>query len=1354
MPKQLDFLRSFCLFLFAIFLFGCTGGSPSNGGGGGGGGGTTTLASITPTSVAIGANSVALTVNGSNFTSSSQVLVAGTKVVTTFVSSSQLTGTIPASQLDAAGTLPVTVVTGSTTTSAISFAVQNPAPAVTTLAPSSVAAGSTSASITIIGTGFVNSSTAAINGATRPTAYVSSTQLIVTLTAADLATAGSLPVTVTNAGPGGGTSAAVNLTVAANAVNSPTLTALSPSSIIAGSSDTTLVLTGTNFTATCTVQLNGTTVASQIRSSVYFYATAPSSSLGSTGTLSVTITCGGVTSNALTIAVTNPPAPTLSGLSTQTLPLNTQTSLTGYGTNFTTKTVLQLNGVSLPTTFNSETSVTAVVPSTAVVTFGGYSVAAYTPTPGGGTSAALGITPYVALTNNSMVYNPADGLFYLSVPSSAGSPYGNSVVSVDPVSGALGTPIFVGSDPDRLAISSDGSVLWVGLDGGSAVRKVNMITKTASYQFGLGGNSGVYATPPAVTALAALPGAPDSVVVAGFSSGSFNNPLMIYDSGVARANSFSTYISYPTALQVDGTRNEIYAGASNSYYVFSYSSTGLTTKTTVSSGNFSSYANDDLQDAGGRLYTDFGTVYDTESGSLLGTLYSSGTTVASGPTVADTTLSKIFVLDASTAYATPNQIQSFDLNAYTTSSTTVPIYGLAYGVSGSANPSHLTRWGANGLAFRTGAGFYSLRSNLVKDLSSTNADLGVKVSAPSTTTTGSSVKYTVTLSNAGPSPATEAALAITPPSNGVIGTVTSTQGTCSSTVACDLGTIASGSSAVVTVSVQMLTSGAATLSATALASETDPASSNNSASATVTVTGAVYNLAPALTSLSPSAIQIGQTSSTTLTVNGANFSNASTVLLGGTALTTTYIRATQLTAVVPESSSASLGWGAITVSTPSPGGGTSNALPLSFFQVLTAGLNHILYDPFTRKIMAAVGSGSSTLTGNSIVAITPETGTFGTPVPIGSQPSYLALASDGSILYTILTGAESVARFNMLTQAADFTFTPPADSSFVGGIALRGIAVQPGFPNTIALDIAAFTGIAIYDFNPTAQTATIRGQATGPYTGSSIHFLDTADLFSFDTDTSGATFNHFTVTSAGFTYYNYSQYTESTLNHFGTFTISGNLAFANNGGVADPTTTPATQLGYYPPINSYAYNDLVAPDTSLARVFFLGSTTSDASSSAPDGLIAYDQNSFLPQAATPLDMATIEGNTSYTGVDLIRWGQDGLAALTNGGHLYLLRGAAVVPQELVSNSAATLSSLSISSITHGAGNTTLSVTGSNFIRGAGVFWNGSYRTTTYTDSGDLTIAIPAADLATAGSATITVVNPGASASGSLTFTIQ
>jgi peptidoglycan/xylan/chitin deacetylase (PgdA/CDA1 family) len=54
---------------------------------------------------------------------------------------------------------------------------------------------------------------------------------------------------------------------------------------------------------------------------------------------------------------------------------------------------------------------------------------------------------------------------------------------------------------------------------------------------------------------------------------------------------------------------------------------------------------------------------------------------------------------------------------------------------------------------------------------------------------------------------------------------------------------------------------------------------------------------------------------------------------------------------------------------------------------------------------------------------------------------------------------------------------------------------------------------------------------------------------------------------------------------------------------------------------------------------------------------------------------------------------------------------------------------------------TLTVDGSNFVTGSKVRWSGSDRTTTFVSSTELLAAIPASDIAAAGSATVTVSNP-------------
>ncbi|WP_263366365.1 beta strand repeat-containing protein [Edaphobacter bradus] len=1321
-----------------------------------------TISSFSPANFIAGVTNTPLVIAGSGFVSTSSAQVNGSARPTTYISPTQLNVAFTASDLAAAGTLSVKIANpspGGGTSAAASVPVNNPIPTGLVLTPSTVTVGAPAATITVTGSGFLSNSVVNVNGSARSTTLVDATHLTFTLAATDQATQATLAVTVTNPAPGGGTSLPTILAVDLPALT-PTIASLSPTQFIVGSPDSTLLVNGTNFTNKSVVQWNGSPLATPFHSgSTRLFATVPAALLASVGTASVTVTTPTATpgtSNTASIAITTPPAPAITSINPNSAPIGTATRITVYGTNFTASSTVSFNGTVLTTTYGSSTSLTAQIPSNLDALPGNGSITVTTPAPGGGTSSSLAFTSYIPIVNNSMVYNPANGLLYVSVPSSAGAPYGDSVVSVDPATGALGNPILVGSEPNKLAISSDGTTLWVGLDGAAAVRQVNLTSNTAGLQFGLGGNSGIYANPLTALALAALPGSPNSVVV------SLSNSIAIFDNGVRRGPAPTNNYLYNSgyALQVDGTKSEIYVAANSDYYVYTYNSTGITLKTTATTGTYAAaYGIDDLQATGGRIYADSGHAYDVESGALLGTFYASGTTPASGPIVADTALGKAFVLDYSSLGYGYNQIQTFNSSDYTSaSSSVIPVNGVSSIYTGTGgNPSHLTRWGTNGLAFRASNGVFSLRSNLVKDLSSTSADLGVAIAASGSNTTGSNTTYTVTVSNAGPSDSTNVVLTALVPSSGVLVSATPSQGTCApgSTIQCNLGGITNGSSTTITIVVQQTTAGQSTLTAQVTGSEADNSLANNQATSTVTVTGNGYNVAPTLSSISPAAILAGSTD-TTVTVNGTGFTSATTVLLNGSPISTSVSSNTQLTALVPSSSLTTLGWAAISVSTPTPGGGVSTVLPLSIYKVITVGVNHILYDPFTRKLYASVGSGSATVTGNSIAAITPETGSIGTPIPIGSQPTALALSDDGQILYTILTGSSSIARFNMLTQKADFSYTPASNTYSASTNGFRDIAVLSGSENTIALDLGYTSGLGLYDFDPTNKTASLRGAVTGLYSGTSLHFLNPNTLLVFNSDT-WQTLDSYPITSAGLQYYNNTQRTSSTLLHFGSFKLSGGLAFANNGGAADPSTTPATQLGYYAPLNQNSYaNQVVAPDTSLSRVFFLGSTsTSTSYTSNVDGIIAYDQKTFLPTAAVSLNMAATEGtNTSYNGVDLIRWGQDGLAALTSGGHIYILRGPVVVPQLLNQNAAATLTAATPGSITNGAGNTLITVTGSGFLQGAAVTWNGSYRTTTWVDSSHLTVAIPASDLAAAGSATLIVTNPGASASSSITFTIN
>jgi hypothetical protein len=91
--------------------------------------------------------------------------------------------------------------------------VSNPVPTIASLSPWVVFTGAAAQTLTIKGTNFLASSTVTYNGTPHAATFVSPTSLTISLTATDLAKAGTYPVVVANPSPGGGSSAAMNFTV-------------------------------------------------------------------------------------------------------------------------------------------------------------------------------------------------------------------------------------------------------------------------------------------------------------------------------------------------------------------------------------------------------------------------------------------------------------------------------------------------------------------------------------------------------------------------------------------------------------------------------------------------------------------------------------------------------------------------------------------------------------------------------------------------------------------------------------------------------------------------------------------------------------------------------------------------------------------------------------------------------------------------------------------------------------------------------------------------------------------------------------------------------------------------------------
>ncbi len=174
---------------------------------------------LSPANATAGGGAFTLTVTGSGFINGSTVQWNGSGRTTTFISPTQLTAAITAADIATAGTASVTVFNpapGGGSSNAQTFTIStpgNPVPATTGLSPASATAGGAPFTLTVNGSGFITGSVVQWNGAVRTTTYVSSTQLTASITATDIATAGTASVTVFNPAPGGGTSNAQTFTI-------------------------------------------------------------------------------------------------------------------------------------------------------------------------------------------------------------------------------------------------------------------------------------------------------------------------------------------------------------------------------------------------------------------------------------------------------------------------------------------------------------------------------------------------------------------------------------------------------------------------------------------------------------------------------------------------------------------------------------------------------------------------------------------------------------------------------------------------------------------------------------------------------------------------------------------------------------------------------------------------------------------------------------------------------------------------------------------------------------------------------------------------------------------------------------
>lgn len=295
-----------------ILLSACGGGSGGAGSGettGSGSAGATSgvpiARGLAPDSVAAGSGAFTLVVGGSGFRQDTVVRWNGANLPTTLVSSERLEAQVAFSDVIAAGTATITLMTpsvGSAPGDGLQFFILgaggggngggDTSPGILSISPESQLQNGPAFTLTVAGVNFLSDSVVRFGGDPRDTVFVSGNELRATINAADTTTAGCVPVTVTNPAPDGRTSNPVLLTIDGGVGScnpSPVVADLLPRRIAPGSPAFTLSVTGSDFVSSSTINWNGTSLSTTFVSETRLDAVVPASVLTAEDNVAVTV---------------------------------------------------------------------------------------------------------------------------------------------------------------------------------------------------------------------------------------------------------------------------------------------------------------------------------------------------------------------------------------------------------------------------------------------------------------------------------------------------------------------------------------------------------------------------------------------------------------------------------------------------------------------------------------------------------------------------------------------------------------------------------------------------------------------------------------------------------------------------------------------------------------------------------------------------------------------------------------------------------------------------------------------------------------------------------------------------------
>jgi hypothetical protein len=311
---------------------------------------------------------------------------------------------------------------------------------------------------------------------------------------------------------------------------------------------------------------------------------------------------------------------------------------------------------------------------------------------------------------NDLVYDVYSNKIYASIHTNS-KDYANHIIAIDPATGLVTNSVLVGINPNVLALSNDGSKLYIGMLGEAKVRSINIPSMTLNPSFTLGGDP-VSATSFYAEDLAVVPNDPYAIAVAKFDIPNRNYlGISIYKNGVELAN--KTNIAGDGNIITFGSPNQLYGlpihTTPQGLSVYNIDPFGIT----LSSSNWNQGIGIDMLYNNGVVYGSSGFIFNPLT-QLKSQQFTFSPTTLSGRSIAYSAANnqiKFLVAEqGSTRHGQKYFIQNFDVTTSAQVSTS-PAFLFQYydGINSfDLTAASLVNLGANGLAFRVFGGYNSL----------------------------------------------------------------------------------------------------------------------------------------------------------------------------------------------------------------------------------------------------------------------------------------------------------------------------------------------------------------------------------------------------------------------------------------------------------------------------------------------------------------------------------------------------------------------------------------------------------------------------------------------------------------------